>query len=840
MPTDPTDEGAVDGRRPPFSHELHMIGNAHIDPVWVWDWREGFGEIWATFRSALDRLAEYPDAAFTASSAAHHAWIEQHDPAMFEEIRAAVSEGRWCIVGGMWVEPDCNIPSGESICRQLLLGQRFFRRAFGRAARVGYNLDSFGHAAGLPQLLARSGLDSYVMMRPGASELDLPAHAFRWQDASGNGVATYRIPFDYGTDSAGDLVERVSQVAAIAEAEGTPMMLFYGVGNHGGGPTQAMLDEIDRIRAASESVLYGDPDRYFAALAAERTPLPLVSGELQHHAVGCYSVSAWVKAANKRSETALLDAESLEAVACRLVGRPASIEELRRAWQELALCQFHDVLAGTSSSAAYRTIRSRFGYVSTIADRLTTNALYELAHRVDTRIDGIGATERTSLWSDDERGGSPYLVYNPLAWPVRQLVTVPRSAARLLDSSAREIPSQAVASGEVTVYPSHSLVSVDLEPLGYEVVRLQGGRWRQPEALGPVPVPEIESDYLRAVVDKSTGAIATLVDLRSGRELIGPGGIRPVVIADESDTWSHDVSRYEAEPTPCTFQGWELVECGPLRWMLRLRFHSGGSSVIEDLSLFESAPFAQLRLRTEWSTPHCVLKLLMPWRFGPGMVTVSGAAYSHQVRAATGEEEPMQGWLDCYDTDANYGIGITTDHLHGYDASDQTVRLTILRNPLAADHGGRWAVRPGEDYLLTDSGAHDASIRIHPHAEDWRAADLPARADEHARPPIVIADTHHGGALPAKGAFLRVDPPRVAAIRAVKRAESGEGVVLRLVETHGEAVSLAVGGELLGRQVAVSLAPYEVQTLLVPDDGAAPPRRVDIAEFDLPSPEGAG
>jgi alpha-mannosidase len=200
----------------------------------------------------------------------------------------------------------------------------------------------------------------------------------------------------------------------------------------------------------------------------------------------------------------------------------------------------------------------------------------------------------------------------------------------------------------------------------------------------------------------------------------------------------------------------------------------------------------------------------------------------------------MQGWLDCYDTDANYGIGITTDHLHGYDASDQTVRLTILRNPLAADHGGRWAVRPGEDYLLTDSGAHDASIRIHPHAEDWRAADLPARADEHARPPIVIADTHHGGALPAKGAFLRVDPPRAAAIRAVKRAESGEGVVLRLVETHGEAVSLAVGGELLGRQVAVSLAPYEVQTLLVPDDGAAPPRRVDIAEFDLPSPEGAG
>jgi len=826
--------------RPPIAQELYLIGNAHIDPVWVWNWREGFGEIWATLRSALDRLSEYPEACFTASSAAHYAWIEQHDPTMFEEIRRAVASGRWCIVGGMWVEPDCNLPSGESLCRQLLLGQRFLQGAFGRVARVGYNIDSFGHAAGLPQLLARSGLHSYVMMRPAAHEHALPAQAFRWQDSSGSSVITYRIPFDYGTDTPSDLAERVTQVAAIAAAEGTPMMVFYGVGNHGGGPTRSMLDEIERIRASNASVRYGDPDGYFSSLAAGATRLPLAVGELQHHGVGCYSVSAWVKAADRTAETALLDAETLEAIAHRLVGRPESNEELRRAWQELALCQFHDVLAGTSSTEAYRTIHSRFGFICSIGDRLTTNALYELAHRVDTRIAGVPEAESASLWSDPE-GAVPYLVYNPLAWPVRQLITLPHTAGRVLDGTGRELALQAVTSGEVTVFPSHSLASLELGPLGYEVVWLQGGRWRQPDTVQPATAPVIESDRLRAGADETTGAITSLVDLSSGRELIGLGGIRPVVIADDSDTWSHGLSRYEGQAAPCELEGWEVVESGPLRWTLRLRFRAGESSLIEDLSLTASARVGQLRLRAVWATPHVVLKLVLPWRLGTGSVTVAGAAYSHQTRAATGDEEPMQGWLDYYDAGSNFGIGLTTDHLHGYDAKDGTVRLTILRNPLSADHGARWAVRPGEDYLFTDSGAHDASIRIHPHTGDWRAAQLPARADELVRPPIVIADTTHGGALPAKGAFLRVDPPAAATVvRALKRAESGEGVVLRLVEADGEPVSLVIGGDLLGHDVRASLRPYEVQTLLVPDDGREPARPVGIAEFDLPGEGGDG
>jgi alpha-mannosidase len=315
----------------------------------------------------------------------------------------------------MWVEPDCNLPSGESICRQLALGQRYFQRAFGRSARVGFNPDSFGHAAGLPQLLAKSGITAYVLMRPGQLERPLPRHAFVWTDPSGSRVAAFRIPVDYGSESAASTVERVAEVSAMSEVDQTPLMCFFGVGNHGGGPTTSMLQALEQAMATDGRLRYSSPDAYFGELDGLRETLPVVEGELQHHAVGCYSVSAWIKAANRSSEAALLDAEVFESVARRLVERQAEQVAFGRAWEQLALCQFHDVLAGTSSESAYRTIRSRFGYVDTIADQVTTNALYEIAHHVDTRIDEVGPQERQNLWSMEQPPAAPSL--SATRWP---------------------------------------------------------------------------------------------------------------------------------------------------------------------------------------------------------------------------------------------------------------------------------------------------------------------------------------------------------------------------------------------------------------------------------------
>jgi alpha-mannosidase len=808
-----------------------MIGNAHMDPVWVWDWREGFGEVWSTFKSALDRIAEHENVTFTASSAAYYSWIERHDPAMFESIKAAVASGRWFFVGGMWIEPDCNIPSGESLCRQLLYGQRYFQRAFGSLATIGYNVDSFGHAAGLPGILRGAGLDAYVMMRPADHEKPMPANAFLWSDPSGFAIAAYRIPGNYETDSVDALAANVEIASELSKVQGTPQMCFFGVGNHGGGPTRSMIEQIDGLRSRRREIIYSDPGRYFQQLRVLDLSLPLVEGELQHHAPGCYSVSAWVKASNRSGESALLDAETLEAVASSVVGRAANGAELSGAWEELLLCQFHDVLAGTSSDSAYRTIRSRYGYVETVADGVTTNAIYEIAHRIDTRIESIDAQERESPWTVSDRAAAPFVVYNPLAWPVRQFVAVARSAARVLDSAGTEIASQAIASGELTIYPSNMLFAVELEPLGYEVFWLQGSRLRSPDPVAAT-TPEIKNDRFNVAIDGETGIITSLMDLATSTELLPAEGIRPLVLADESDTWSHGLTRFDGEPSTIHFAGWEVVEDGPLRSTLRLRFDCGESHIVEDVELFEGSPYVQIRIRAEWSTPRSVVKLVLPWIVGRRANTVAGASYSFQERDANGNEEVMQGWLDYYDVDVDRGVGLTTDHLYGYDARDGVVRLTILRNPLAADHGGPWAERIGEDFSLTDSGHHDATIRIHPHVGNWQKANLPARADEHHRQPIVVAETYHAGSLPGRGSFLAVEPQSAGVIRVVKRAEGGDGAIVRLAEPVGRSTSLQLSGGVLGRAVSVDLTPFEVKTIFIPDDTEGTTRTVSIVELD--------
>ena len=192
---------------------LYLVGNAHLDCVWLWPWEEGYAQVRATFRSAADRMDEDPDFLFAADSVVYYAWIEEHDPELFERIRARVAEGRWELAGGWWVEPDCNLPAGESLVRQGLYGQRWLESRFGRRATVGMNIDSFGHAGTLPQILRKQGLEAYVFFRPIATERDLPGPVFRWQGPDGSSVLASRVPHEYSSgQGVDDLAAHVSEI----------------------------------------------------------------------------------------------------------------------------------------------------------------------------------------------------------------------------------------------------------------------------------------------------------------------------------------------------------------------------------------------------------------------------------------------------------------------------------------------------------------------------------------------------------------------------------------------------------------------------------------------------
>ncbi len=808
---------------------VHLVGNAHIDPVWIWTWREGMHEVWSTFRAAVERLGEHPESCFTASSAAYYAWLEAGDPDLLAAIQDLVAAGRWGIVGGMWVEPDCNLPSGESFCRQTLYAQQFFRRAFGRPATVGYNIDSFGHNLGLPQILAQSGLPYYVMMRPGPREKPLPDPVFRWQGPDGSEVLTFRIAGGYtfsGVDQTA-LLDHLAAAQTVSAQSGLPVMVFYGVGNHGGGPTRATLRALDDARAADPRCVFSTPERYFQDISPrDRQRLPVVRDDLQHHASGCYAVTDWVKAANHHAEIALGQSEQIDTLAHALWGTPTHPGDLAEAWKAVLFNQFHDILAGTSSELAYVGVRNFYGFAESIADRVHLQALEALARQVNTESSPEGSGVPSSV--EDAPESFPVLLYNPLAWPVRQAAVVDRPAAAVWDAEGRAVPSQALPSGESTRFAAHTIFHAELPSLGYQVYWIKLRADARPPQTRAWKGEALENAYFRIGIDATSGAVQRIWGTGAERQWVAAGGCQPVVLEDRSDTWSHGVTDYGEAEQACRFLGAEWMESGPVRTTLRLRYAWGQSAIALDWSLYEGAPWIEVRGRVDWHDGQALLKLRMPWNLPGPVKTHAGAAYSVIAREPTGEEEPVQQWV-ASETETGWGVACTTGDRYSYDARGSVLRLTILRSPWVADHGRGWA--PGHaGFSHTDQGLHAFTIRLHPYAGTWSGADLPRRAQEQDGSPAILIDTCHPGPLPSRGSFCTVTGDGVM-LSAVKRAEDGEGMILRLWESRGQETACTVAGPLLGRRVlAQRLHPHALWTVWVPDDPALPAETRDITE----------
>ena len=498
-------EAAAEGER-----VLHLIGNSHIDPVWLWQWPEGYQEIRATFRSALDRMHEYPEFIFTCDSAAYYEWVEEIDPAMFAEIQARVAEGRWELVGGWWVEPDCNIPGGESFVRQALVSQRWFQEKFGRMATVGYNVDPFGHHAMLPQILAKSGMDAYVFMRPGPHEMRLPGPIFWWESLDGTRVLTFRLPHEYCAPRE-DLGHHLDKSIAQLPDRWTEMMAFYGVGNHGGGPTRENLDSIRRLDGAGAMprLRHSTPQRFFESILASGEDLPVVREELQHHAVGCYAAHSGIKRWNRRAENALAQAEAWSALAERLVGQAYPAADLTRAWKQVLFNQFHDTLGGTAIEPAYDDARDQLGEATSIAARTLNVAVQAITRQIHIPT---------------APGTFPIVVFNPHAWQVETVVELEfgglKATDGLVDEDDASVPFQGTQSyATVSAWRSRLALAVDLPPMGYRTYRVVPDRTRIAETALRATDTLLENEHLRVEFDAGTGRIASLVIREDGADV---------------------------------------------------------------------------------------------------------------------------------------------------------------------------------------------------------------------------------------------------------------------------------------------------------------------------------
>ena len=828
---------------------VFAIGNAHIDPVWIWDWREGMREVVATFTAAADRLDSCDDLFFTASSAAYYAWVEQTDPRLFERIKAHVRTGRWCVVGGEWVEPDCNLPSGEAVCRHLLYGQRYFHKSFGASATVGYNVDSFGHAGSLPQLLAKGGLRDYVMMRPQQHERDIPVSLFNWRGIDGTEIPTYRIPMAYTTGQQRDRTEaevvreRATSLLERAEVEKRPLMFFFGVGDHGGGPTRAAIEELRTLEAQDGgSIAFSTPFRYFAAaLGAGSMPLETVEGDLHMHAVGCYSVVAWMKALNARAERALVEAEWMASIAELATGQPMSVNaELEAAWSRVLFNQFHDSLGGTCTAEVHDQLREFYGYALAVADDVTTRAAQAVSMSVDTWVEEAARADRfRSLRPYVEHYPVPVVVFNPLSWDVEVPVVLPHEAAAVTDDSGRPVPVQPVGSGEATRYATHPLVRASLPAGGYRLFWIHENGGTAENGLDPdgatsgrrpaentvtASATTLGNGPLQLRVDESNGGVTGFSDAE-GREWLAAEGLRPVVLEDQSDTWSHGVIRYEGQEQNCEFLGVTVAEAGPVRATLRLSYRWQSSMIYEDLSLSAGDPVLRIKLLVDWHEGHQLLKLVVPVA-GAGGQSWASLPYGAISRPSDGREEVMQRWLDVEAQDG--GMACMSDVTYAYDLTDGRLRLTILRSPRWADHGAPWRHDRGIESSYTDQGTHQVSLALMPHSRDWVAGRVPLRAEEHCARFRVVTETWHKGSLPPSRGSVSIEPGNVA-VPVLKRAEDGSGWVARVVELAGRPAEARLKVEGLAAAWEGKLGPFEVKTLLI-RDGAHP----EMVETDIP------
>jgi alpha-mannosidase len=830
-----------------------MIGNAHIDAVWLWPWQEGFAEVKATFASALERMREYPEFVFTCSSAAYYAWVEVNAPDMFAEIRERVAEGRWRITGGWWVEPDCNLPSGESFVRQALLGQHYFASRFGRIATVGYSPDAFGHAGSLPQLLRGARLTGYTFLRPEPSEKELPGNLFWWEGGDGARVLAFRINFGYTVW--GDLEEHVRRHLD-RFVDGTDALLcFYGVGNHGGGPTRANIETIRALNGADElpALEHSWPERFFGTVEVP-DDLPVVRDELQHHAVGCYAAVSSIKRWNRRAEERLGTAERWAAIAAREGLQPYP-DDLSGAWANVLFNQYHDILAGTSIEPAYDDARSQIGESMAVADRALTNGVQAISWAVDTR----GPT-----------GARPIVVANPHAWDTRRPVEVElgrhAEGGRLFDDAGAEVAYQELRPLATSRGRHRITFTADLPSLGYRTYWLvptdPGFEWHETAAAvgetraatasqlegdttaelehGAAPHPGdapavappalragatwIESPRWRLELDEATGTIARLLDRHRDREVFaGPAAV-PVVAEDRSDTWSHGVTHFARGVPAFRLIDIRIVEDGPLRATVRAELgrEADGSRIVSEYTVHRDHEPIEVRVTVDWHGRYEILKLRFPVAAGDGARARWETSYGSIERAMDGAERPGQRWIDVSGADG--GVSILNDGKYSSDVLDGVIGLTVLRSPIYAWHDP-FVPEPDGVYPFTDQGRQTFRYAILPHTGDWRAAGTVRRAMELNADPITVLETQHAGPMPASASFLRCTAPNLD-VAVLKRAEVGDDLVVRAHESAGVAAEARF--ELPRWAVAweAPFGPGEVKTFRVSGNGS-------VVETDL-------
>jgi alpha-mannosidase len=820
--------------------KVHLVCNAHLDPVWLWEWEEGAGETLSTFRAAADLCREFPGFVFNHNEAVLYRWVESYEPALFRRIRRLARAGRWHVMGGWHLQPDCNMPSGESVVRQILLGKSYFKSKFGVEPTTAVNLDPFGHSRGFVQILARSGYDSYLFCRPFQAECPLPAEEFVWTGFDGSRVLAVRATAHYNS-ALGRARAKVEEWLA-KNPDARPSLLLWGVGDHGGGASRKDLADLAALSAERRDVeiVHSTPEAFFKELVASGRELPVVSKSLNPWAPGCYTSMARVKQGHRRLENELFAAEKMAASAFAQGLMAYPNEALDEAFRDLAFAEFHDILPGSSIEAAEAGALRLLDHGLEIASRVKAGAFFRMA----------GGEPRA------REGEIPIFVYNPHPWAFEAVVDCEFEPVEPNTEGGYLLPRVSRDGRELAAQPEReaSNLCVEWRKRVVFAARLEAGRLNRFDArlerVAARPQPDVQDPggdivFARPGFDLVIGRATGLVErFRSGdAEILAPGAFKPLVIQDDADCWSmkglsfREVAGSFSLLSPeeaAAFCGLtvpglppvRVIESGPVRTVVEALFGCGRSVLVARYKVPARGSELEIELRVRWAEKDRMLKLALPCR--PERWRLLGqVAYGREELFADGREAVAQKWLALVGDGPGTALTVVNDGVHGADFDGRELRLSLLRAPaFAADPDAAAAMREADRFIPRhDQGERSFRFWVAAGPAAERLERIEREALERNEAPFVLPFSPSGSGRRSAPAVVLDDP--AAVLTAFKKSESGRRLVLRLFEPTGQARAVGVELPFARARTKARLAPFEIKTLVFD------PRRRAFEETDL-------
>jgi alpha-mannosidase len=760
---------------------ISFASNAHIDAAWLWRWKETIEVCHNTFNSVFNIMDAKPDFTYTQSAAAYYDWMEKLYPDVYQKLKDRIKDGRWEVIGGMWIEPDCNLIGGESWMRQILYAKKYFKEKFGQDVKIGWNPDSFGYNWNMPMFYQNSGIDAFITQKISWNETNVfPYRAFWWESPDGSRILTY-FPFDYVNTitQAFQFIDWMRQYEANTGYKN--LMVLFGVGDHGGGPTIEMIDRIEHLRTLDiyPTIEYCTAGKYIEWLKnQDLSALPVWKNELylEYHQ-GTFTTQAKNKEFNRKSEVLLTNAEKFSSIA-KLYGTDYPQSDFRDAWKKTLFNQFHDILPGSGIREVYIDAIEDYKEVQQIGDFTLSKSLTEINRKINTA---------------KFNKGLPVTVFNSLNWVRTDLVKVQLSGSNLsnysvFDANGNEIPSQSFSKDRFN--KEIIFVAKEVPSVGYKTYELRTKDVELKSENLLTSEKKLENEFFKINLDSKTGWIKSIYDKRNGKEILNGNGNKLQLLDDKPRAWDAWNIGLTGEEYPSIFRKAEVVEDGQVRSVVRLYRdylkpgvikdlptpNSPTSFFTQDIILFKDLDRIDFKTDVDWWEDKTMLKVAFPLSFSDSVATYE-IPYGTITRS-TGNttsiekaqyEVPSIRWADV--SNGNYGVSLLNNSKYGYDIKGNIMRLSLLRSPKWPDP-------------TADRGKHSIEYSLYPHRGNWKQANVVRKGYEFNYPLIAVLSDVHKGELPDSKSFVQLADENLI-LTQIKKAEEGEALIIQWYESQG-------------------------------------------------------